>query len=486
MKGNQLRQMLDVGVAVTAERDREALLTYILDTAISIAGCDGGTLYLLEEDGLHFCRMVTQSQGVRQGGHDGPITLAPVPLNPSHVCARAVLENRVVNVSNVQTDKCFDFAGAKRYDAMTGYCTKSMLVLPLADDKGNLIGVLQLINALDEQGAPAAFSQEIEPLMIALASQAAISLTNMQYAEQIHKLLDSLVGALSTAIDQRTPYNANHTRNMAKYAARFLDWLEKTKNPWQFDAERRRAFLMSVWLHDVGKLVVPLAVMDKDSRLGPMETDVENRFDTMVLLDRIAVLEGRMTAGEEQARARQREEALELIRRVNRVGFLEDEALAAIDELAGRTYETLEGENRTWLTPEEHAALSVRRGTLTAQERAVMESHAVMTTRILEQVSFPREYAQVPQWAGAHHELLNGRGYPDHLTGDKLPPEVRLLTVLDIFDALTALDRPYKPGMPVGKAFAVLEDMAAGGALDGGIVALFRSSGAWEEEEREV
>lgn len=483
MTPQQLDQFLNISIALSAQRDRTALLTYILDTAMDMANCDGGTLYLLEEDGLHFSRMVTRSFGIRQGGHEAPITLPPVPLKPSHVCARAVLENRLINVKDVHSDENFDFSGAKKYDAMTGYCTRSMLVLPLADDKGNLIGVLQLINALNPQGETVCFPKEIHPLISAVASQAAISLTNIQYSEQIHKLLGSLVGALSTAIDQRTPYNANHTRNMVKYAERFLDWLEDTGHAKAFEAERRRAFIMSVWLHDVGKLVVPLSVMDKETRLGKKVKDLEHRFSTMELLERIALLEGRRTPEEALEGQAKRQAAWALIQQVNRQGFLPEDDLNAICALAEETYMTADGRQEPWITPEELEALSVRKGTLTDQERKIMESHVIMTARILEQVSFPREYSQVPKWAAAHHELLHGRGYPNGWSGEQLCEEVRLLTILDIFDALTALDRPYKPGMPVEKAFQILENMVQEGALDGEILALFHQSRAWEERE---
>ena len=481
MTQEEMRRFLDITVALSAERDREALLTFILDTAMDLTVSDGGTLYLLEDDGLHFCRMVTRSFGIRQGGHDAPITLPPVPLKPSHVCARAVLENQLINVDDVHSNTDFDFSGAKRYDEMTGYCTRSMLVVPLANDQGELIGVLQLLNARNAQGESTSYSAEVEPLVAAIASQAAISLTNMKYAEQIHQLLDSLVGALSTAIDQRTPYNANHTRNMAKYAERFLDWLDQTDHPWRFDTQRRRTFLLSVWLHDVGKLVVPLSVMDKDSRLGEAEKDVEHRFSTMRLLSRLAALEGRIspeTAAAEQAEI---DDAIALIRRLNRAGFLPDDDLTKITELSRRTYTDENGESHSWLTESELVALSVRKGTLTAEERSIMESHVVMTARILEQVSFPKMYSQVPGWAGAHHELLNGKGYPTHASGDEIPKEVRLLTILDVFDALTAKDRPYKPGMPVEKALSILDSMVQQGGMDAEILSLFRESQAWEE-----
>lgn len=483
MTSEQMQKFLSVSLALSAERDRERLLSTILDTAIELTNCDAGTLYLKEDDGLHFCRMVTRSQNIRQGGHDAPITLPPVPLEPAYVCSWSALNNQSINVSNVRTDSRFDFSGSLRYDAMTGYHTQTMLVVPLTNDKGTLIGVLQLINAQDAAGVTIPFDPSIELLIRAVASQAAISVTNMQYAEQITALLDSLVSALSTAIDERTPYNANHTRNMVRYGTAFLDWLDETDSPLRFDADKRREFLLSVWLHDVGKLVVPLEVMDKESRLSSQLPEIRSRFRTMALLDRIAVLEGRMTEDGRAEQEKLRTEALALIEKVNRAGFLPDGDLAEIDAVAARTYTDETGTVCPWLTEEEHTRLSVRKGTLTAAERTVMESHVVVTARILAHVSFPKEYGHVPEWAASHHELLNGRGYPDHRTADDIPWEVRLLTILDVFDALTARDRPYKPPMPLEKALGILHSMVQEGSMDGEILTLFEQSKAWEEKK---
>ena len=476
-----MEKFLNMCLALTAERDRGALLSAILDTAMEISCCDAGTLYLLEEDGLHFCRMVTLSQGVRQGGHADPIALPPVPMEEKYVCSWVALHNQPINVADVHTDTHFDFTGSLRYDAMTGYRTQSMLVVPMANDRGELIGVTQLINALDETGKTISFDPEVELLVSAISSQAAISITNMMYAEQITRLLDSLVGALSAAIDERSHYNANHTKNMVRVGENFLDWLKATDNPWTFDENRRRAFLMSVWLHDVGKLAVPLEVMDKETRLGPALDDIRERFRVIGLLDRIACLEGRIDAAERERRAAEQAETLALIERVNRAGFLPDEDLEAVNELAKRTYLDETGTERPLLTETERTCLSIRKGTLTDEERSVMQSHVVVTGRILNQVTFPKIYAQVPRWAAAHHELLNGRGYPDHVSAEDIPVEVRLLTILDVFDALTASDRPYKKPMPLEKALSILHSMAEKeGSVDGDILALFEKSRAWE------
>ena len=478
---SDMQRFLRMCLALTSERDREALLSTILDTAMDLAGCDAGTLYLLEDDGLHFCRMVTRSQGIRQGGHDAPISLPPVPLEEKYVCAWAAMHNKDINVKDVHTDTTFDFTGSLRYDAMTGYRTQSMLVVPMTNDKGELIGVTQLINALDENGRTVPFDPEKELLVSAISSQAAISITNMQYSEQITKLLDSLVGALSTAIDERSHYNANHTRNMVRVGENFLDWLDRTENDWSFNENKRRAFLMSVWLHDVGKLVVPLEVMDKASRLGSRLGDVRETFRTAGLVDHIAMLEGELSRDEYEKREKERADALAFIEHIDRTGFLSDEDLAMVEKLAKQTYLDEHGEEHPLLTEEDRVCLSVRKGTLTDEERRIMQSHVVVTGRILSQVTFPKMYAQVPIWAAMHHELINGNGYPNHVRAEEIPPEVRLLTILDVFEALTARDRPYKPPMSLEKALGILHIMAEKeGSIDPEILRMFEESKAWE------
>ncbi len=483
MINNDMKRVLDVCIALTAQRDRETLLSTILDTGMDIAHCDAGTLYLLEDDGLHFCRMFTRSQGISQGGHADPIKMPPVPLEPKYVSSWVALHNEMINVADVRTDEHFDFTGSLRYDAMTGYRTKSMLVVPMSNDKGELIGVLQLINALDENGEAIPFAPESELLISAIASQAALSIVNMQYAEQITALLDSLVGALSSAIDQRSPYNAHHTRNMVRLAEVWLDDLKARSDPLTFDENRRRSFLMSIWLHDVGKLTVPLEIMDKESRLGPALNDVRERFRILTLLQRVAHLEGKTGEEEYSQNCKEISDALSLIERANTAGFLQDADLAALDALANKTYTAENGEQRPWLTDQELIQLRVRKGTLTDQERETMQNHVVVTSTILSHVAFPKIYSAVPLWAGSHHELLNGRGYPAHLTADQIPTEVRMLTILDVFEALTARDRPYKPPMPTEKALGILHSMVDEGSIDPELLALFERSRAWEKTD---
>lgn len=482
MKKISIDKLLEIGIALSKEKDDDRLFGLILHEAMEMTSCDGGTLYVYDGESLRFHIMITKSMNYYKGGKHDPVELPPVPMRLTHVAACSAMENKLINIADVyEHNDEYDFTGPKNYDAMTGYRTQSMLVVPMEDDNGDVIGVLQLINAKDAEGNTVAFAQEYEKVISSLASQTAICMTNMKHAQETMDLLDSFVSVMSTAIDARTPYNANHTKNMVKYGGRFLQYMRDINNEWQMDAQQEKEFLMSVWLHDIGKLVIPLEVMDKESRLSSRLREVEHRFEKIELLAELSFARGELTAEELEARKALLSESREMILSANTAGFLPDETLKKIRTIAAYTYKDTDGEEKTWLTEEELTCMSIRKGTLSDEERKIMQSHVVMTEKFLNEVKFPKRFGNVTRWASSHHELLNGKGYPRQLGKDVIENEVRLLSILDIFDALTARDRPYKPPMPVEKALMVLEDMVKFGELDEDILTLFANSKAWEE-----
>lgn len=479
MISDTLQKVLNIGIAFSKEKNREKLLDQILTSAMDITQCDGGTLYINNGETLEFSIMITRSQGIHQGGGEGATTLPPVPLSEENVCACGVLYRRLINIPDVYESSRFDFSGPKKYDAMTGYHTQSMLVVPLEDDREHVIGVVQLINALDENGQIIPFAGEYEQILLAMGSQAAICLTNMNYAHQIRKMLDSYVKVMSTAIDARTPYNANHTKNMVIYATRFIDWLQNNYPGQYFDEQKKQEFIMSVWMHDIGKLITPLEIMDKQSRLAGNYHLVLERLEKIRLLARIAQLEGRMSGAQAEQTLLDIRQAEKLVRTVNEAGPLTDEQIEQVEQLAARTYIEEDGTVHSWLTGQEREQLMIRKGTLTSGERAVMQDHVEKTRMMLEQMALGDDYKDVLQWASRHHELLNGTGYPKGLSGDEICWEIRLLTILDVFEAMTAIDRPYKQPMPAEHALKIMHSMADQGQLDQELLALFEQSRAW-------
>lgn len=485
MREKDIKKILQIGVLLSAERDLNRLLERILECVMELTHCDAGTLYLLEENNLWFRIMRNNTLKTCSGTNGEVPDLPPVPLDRRSVCALAVLDNKSIRIEDVKHCREYDLTGPIRYDAITGYNTVSMLVVPMRSREEEIIGVLQLINAMDETGNICAFTEDMTLVLESLASQAAITIQNVRYMTEIQELFQSFVRVMSSAIDQRTPYNANHSRRMAECCERFVDFLNaraKGENRESlFSLKHKEELVMSVWLHDVGKVVTPLEVMDKSRRLSPLqESQLKDRIREMELLKRIDCLEGRITPEELETALRNIQEAAERINEINQAGFLTDDQLAWLDAVKTRTYLD-RGTERPWLTEEEYAMLSIRKGTLSAEERKIMEDHVTVTDKLLSQIHFSKDLSHVREWAAAHHELLNGSGYPNHRKGEDIPFEVRIITILDIFDALVADDRPYKPGMPVSRALSILRTMAeTEGKLDSELTRLFIESKCWE------
>lgn len=490
MNRNDMDKILEIGVLLSSERDLNRLLERILTCVVELTHCDAGTLYLLDGNALRFKIMRNNTMHTCSGGDGQDPDLPPVPLSRENVCALALLESRTIVVDDVRNSDRYDFSGPIRYDAMTGYHTQSMLVVPMHNRKGEDIGVLQMINAMDDQGRVCGFARDLALMVESIASQAAITIQNVRYIEEIRGLFQSFVRVMSSAVDERTPYNGSHTRHMAACGDIFLDYLnQKAGEAGQevyFTPERREELLMSIWFHDIGKLVTPLEVMNKEARLLPRQQDAfAHRMETIRLVARIRRLEGAFTREQQEETEQAVEAALGLVEAVNRAGFVTDDRLEALNALHGRTWEDLDGSIRPWLTGEEWSMLSIRKGTLSEEERQIMESHVVVTDRLLSQIRFSRDLSHVRQWAADHHELLNGSGYPRQKKAEEIPCEVRIITILDIFDALVADDRPYKPGMAPERAVRILQDMAEKeGKLDPELTRLFIESRCWEGVNR--
>lgn len=482
MKQEDMKKILEIGVSLSYERDYNRLLERILQCAMELTFCDAGTLYLCDAEALRFKIMRNDTLKTYSGGDGNWPELPPVPLQRENVCALALLENRTISIRDVKHCEEYDFSGPRRYDAMTGYDTRSMLVVPMQNREGEKIGVLQLINAKDETGAVCEFAKDAVLAVESVASQAAITIQNVQYIQDIRELFQSFVRVMSAAIDERTPYNANHARNMAECGGRFADYLGTCKGQKSFSPEQKEELIMTILLHDIGKLVTPLEVMNKAKRLRPEQYSAfGRRMEALRLRADIDQLAGRISAGEKETVNSQIQEAVRLTDEANEAGFVGDELLEKLALLRGRTYTGEDGKIHPWLEEEEYAMLSIRKGTLSEEEREIMEEHVSVTDRLLSQIRFPADLMHVREWAAAHHEYLNGTGYPNHRRGDEIPYEVRMITILDIFDSLVADDRPYKRAMPVERALSVLDGMAnKEGKLDPELTELFIQSRCWE------
>lgn len=472
-----LKKILDIGIALTAEKDYNRLLEIILKECMDITSSDAGTLYTADEGNLRFKIMRNSTMNTYQGGGGERIDLPPVPLAEENICAYAAIHRTMINIQDVYHSVEFNFMGPKNYDSLTGYHTKSMLVFPLVDHEEKLHGVIQLINAMDENRNIIAYGKEYEYIVYSLASQAAVTLANVRHLEEMKSMLNSMAEAFTTAIDERTPYNANHTKNVAKYAAYFMNYINRAylagETKLSFGENEKEQIILAARLHDIGKLTVPLGVMNKATRLGNGIKDVIERLDKILLLMKIDYLEGLLTKQQWEEEEAFLRESREFIIRLNTAPFLEESMRQKIEELRKKEYVKRNGQAIPYLTEAEKHKLSIQKGTLSEEERKIMENHVVTTSKILSMVRFGEGYDKVATLAGQHHEFLDGTGYPGHLKGEELSKGVRLLTIMDIFDSLISSDRPYKKPMPLERAISVLHEMVWEGKLDGELVNLW-------------
>lgn len=481
-------KILNIGIKLTTEKNRNRIFSSILQSAMDITNCDASTLYLYEDNKLVFKLMKTLSMGINRGVGGEPITeMPPVPMEEEHVCAYTAMHREIVNIPDVYNSSRFDFSGPMQYDKLTGYHTVSQLVIPLENNESELIGVLQLINALDAEGNVIPFSKQYHIIIRSLGSMAAIELTNLAYMDEMKAQMYSFVEALTTVLDQRTPYNAAHTRNVEKYAGMLADYIaklyEEGKCDENFDYMRKEQLLLAALLHDIGKMVVPLRIMNRATRLAGDIEKVDARFELLRSFYEIDMLKGIITDKEYGERIADLEEELAFIHRIDSMGYLDDESYERVCRLAQKQHVKEDGTVTKYITEQEAEYLTIRKGTLTEADRREMENHVVMTEKILSKVRFHKNFAIVPRWAASHHEFLDGSGYPNHLTEEDLDLETRILTVADIYDALTATDRPYKKPVPHEKAMDILQDMAKEGKIDTQLVDWLREAFKKEAED---
>jgi len=487
---DKIERLLEAIIAVNIEKNYFNLLDTILIKMMDISDADAGTLYIIEDNKLHFRIMRNITLNIHQSAYD-KIDLPPIVLDPdniTNVCAYAAIKNEPFAIDDVYTSTVFDFTGPKKYDKITGYRTQSMLSLPLTateNEMPKVIGVIQLLNSTDiETGIVKPFEDiDDPPLLPSLASISANALANLLHAQEIKDLFNSFVKVMTKAIDERSPFNVNHTKNVAIYAERFIGYLNSRFSPgheFYFNQNRKDQLVMACLLHDIGKIITPLAVMDKPDRLGSQMEIVKYRF----VIKRYQIvndyLTGKLSAEQHETDLKELADALALIDSVNTPGFLSDEKLEQVKKLADITYIDENGEITPVLTPENMDALTIRKGTLTHNEIEIMHEHVSVTSRLLSEMKFNQYYKDVRHWAECHHEFLNGTGYPRKLKGSEVTTEICILTMIDIYEALTARDRPYKPMMPVDKALDILLSDAADGKLHKELVELFIESKVWE------
>ncbi len=495
-----LKNLTQIGKALSAERNIDRLLEMIVDEARSFTNSDGGTLYIVDEERktLQFAIIQNDSLEVRMGGTAEKITWPPVKLynedetpNYANVSSYAALSGEVVNISDVYHAEKFDFEGTRNFDAQTGYRSQSMLVVPMRNHENDIIGVLQLLNSQDTStGKVTSFSIEYQRLTESLASQAAVALTNNILIKDLETLFESLIKVIATAIDEKSPYTGNHGRRVVDLTMRIAKEVNRAKDNHfkdiHFNKNQMNELRIAAWLHDVGKVAVPEYVMDKATKLESIYDGIELvktrievlKRDIAIKYSRPDEAEGKIlyadvTPNGHEGEIESLKDDLDFLERINNASeYLSDEDLQRVQTIAKRKW-SINGKEVNFLTDDEVDNLSVRSGTLNDRERDIINSHTTIAYKMLSQIPFPKKLKNVPFFATSHHERLNGEGYPNGIKGDEIPLQARILAFADVFEALTASDRPYRKGNTLSQAIKILGFMVKDRHLDAHLFDLF-------------
>lgn len=500
-------QLTEIGLALSAEKNIGKLLETIVDFARDLSNADAGTLYILDDDKQHlrFEIMQNDTMKTRMGGTSGTeITLPKVPMytngqpNYANVSSYTALTGKIVNIPDVYKAKEFDFTGPREYDASTGYRSRSMLVIPMKNHENNIIGVLQLLNSLiPETKEVVSFSKEYVNLVASLASQAAVALTNTQLIQDLKNLFYAFIKSIATAIDEKSPYTGGHINRVVGLTMDIAHEINATdqgvfKDVF-FTEDELEELRLASWMHDVGKITTPEYVVDKSTKLETIfdrteliETryqTIEQSFENEYLKRKLILLKNGNTDPSQTIKLdREFDEKIKLLSQelqfilsCNHPGeFMSDDKINRIKEISKKKYVLNDGEY-PYLTKDELKNLCIRKGSLTGKERKIIENHALMTLKILSELPFPARLVHVPEYASGHHEKLDGSGYPRGLTEKELPLQSRIMAIADIFEALTAKDRPYKKPMKLSQAMKILEYMKKDNHIDTDILDLFFS-----------
>jgi HD-GYP domain-containing protein (c-di-GMP phosphodiesterase class II) len=500
---SKLEYLNAVGIALSQERDINKLLESILVAAKNLTHADGGTLYRLVGGKLQFEIVRTDSLSIAMGGSSGnPVPFYPIPLhdkdgepNYTMIAAYAALMHRTVNIADAYTAEGFDFSGTRNFDKRTGYRSTSFLTVPMKNHEGDIIGVLQLLNATDPaSGRVTTFGEEDQRLAESLASQAAIALTNRLLIQQLEVLFESLIELINTAIDDKSPYTGGHCKRVPVLTMMLAEAAHTAAEgplaEFRMSEKDRYELKIAGLLHDCGKITTPVHVVDKATKLQTIFDRVElvaTRFEALkreaecqMLRAKVKALEAhdeasvRRAEEEYAAKVIQYDDDREFLRRTNIGGErMRAEDQARVSQIAKYRWTNEHGEAERFLTRDEEDSLNIAYGTLSAAERQIINHHIVATIKMLEALPWPRHLTNVPEYAGGHHERMDGKGYPKGLTREQMSIQARVMGIADIFEALTARDRPYKPGKTLSESLAILGRMKENGHVDPDLFDIF-------------
>ena len=509
---DQIKNLSKIGVALSKEKDMGKLLETILLEAKRISAADGGTLYMKTEDNrLKFEIMMTDSLGIHYGGTSPkpiPDTIYPVKLyNPEtnqpnyyNVSAYAALTGKTINIKDAYTEKGFDFSGTIEYDKKHGYHSKSFLTVPMKNHENKIIGVLQVLNAKNPKtGEIVSFSTSVN-MIESLASQAAVAITNKNLIRELEVLFESFIKLIATAIDKKSAYTGGHCSRVPEITMMLADAVGKIKSGkyknFNMTQDERYELYIAAWLHDCGKVATPTHIVDKGTKLENIFDRIEiinNKFEVLRRDKEIEFLKKTyklnnsnktaLTKIKDQYKIQMKQLDVDeaFLERCNIGGeFMPEELQERVIQISKYPFKN-KGKKIPFLSKDEVRNLNIPKGTLLPEEREIINSHISITIEMLEQLPYPDHLKNIPEFAGGHHEKLDGTGYPRGLTGDQMSTQAKMIAIADIFEALTAADRPYKEGKKLSETMRIMGFMNKDKHIDKDLFKIFVKAGVYKK-----
>ena len=510
---DRFKRLQEIGLALSTEDDINVIFELIMDEAKNITNADGRTLYMISDDGktMKFEIMATDSMNFSQGGTTGvKITIPPMQLfnedgtpNHSSIVAYSANTGKIVNIKDAYKEKGFDFTGAKNFDKDTGYQTRSVLSVPLKNHENDIVGVMQLINAKDpKSGETISFSDHMQNQVESLASQGAVALTNKRLVAELKNLFESFIQLIATAIDKKSPYTGGHCERVPEITMLLADAVEKTKTgkykDFSMNEDERYELYIAGWLHDCGKVATPPHIVDKGMKLETITDRIEvmdTRFEVLkrdaeisMLKKQIELMGKGMANGKIKSLVSEFDDKITqfnsdqtFIQKTNRGGeFMEEEDQRRVSNIGNYKWK-LEGEEINLFDEKDVRNLQIPKGTLLPEEREIINDHIVITIDMLEKLPYPKKLRNVPEFAGGHHEKLDGTGYPKGLKDEEMSVQAKMMAIADIYEALTAADRPYKDGKKLSQAMRIMGFMKNDYEIDQDLFEIFVKEGVYKK-----
>jgi len=474
----QLKELSEIGIALSSEKNLDILLDMILTEVRKFTNADAGSLYIKESSNLVF--EVAQNDSIdKKPRNESSFKKFSVPISSKSIAGHVALTKEPLNIKDVyKIDKSSSFQHDKGFDKKFDYRTKSILTFPMMDNQDEVIGVLQIINALDDLGVPIPFSNTLERLVESLGSQAAVAIKNTKLIEEIQALLISILEYTASLIDARSRHTAGHSHRVAHLVIEIARGINAAEKGYfkdiTFSQDQLQELNSAALLHDVGKIGIPEAVLDKHFRISLKNMDAINwriKYTKSLLIMTVSESETircndvLITHDNVDDYTKMLDELWKVVNEINECHFLSDEYEILLEDYKIFFVET-NTEKFLLLTQEEYENLRIKKGNLTEREREIINSHINLTCETLEKIPFPPHLSKVPDIAGMHHEKLDGTGYPKGLKGDEIPLQSRILAIADFIDALSAKDRPYRSGFDLEKTMNILMKEAKAGKFD--------------------